>query len=54
MIYKMLPKLHPNDVQIFIRIDDDNISRMSCTENDPEYLKWIEEGNVALPADENA
>jgi len=51
MIYKMLPKLQPSDVQILIRIDDDNISRVSCTENDQAYLKWLEEGNTPEPAD---
>ena len=53
MIYKLLHKT-TGGVQILARIDDDNVCRLTCTEHDPEYLKWIEEGNVALPADENA
>jgi len=51
MIYKLLHKT-TSGVQILARIDDDNICRVTCTEHDPEYLKWIEEGNVPTPADE--
>jgi hypothetical protein len=51
MIYKLL---YTNDqgIKIYARIDNDGISRQSCTENDQSYLKWIEEGNTPLPADE--
>ena len=51
MIYKMLFK---NDagVQILARIDDDNVCRQTCTEQDQAYLAWLAEGNQPLPADE--
>ena len=51
MIYKMLPKLE-NDSQIYARIDDDGKCRLTCTEDYPEFQKWIEAGNQPLPADE--
>lgn len=51
MIYKMLPK-NGDDQQIFARIDDDGLCRLTCTAEYPEYLKWLEEGNVPEPAEE--
>ena len=35
MIYKMLPKLE-NDPQIYARIDDDGLCRLTCTADYPE------------------
>jgi hypothetical protein len=52
MIYKYLHTTQ-GEPKILARIDDDNICRLTCTEHDPEYLKWIEEGNTVLPAEEN-
>ena len=53
MIYKMLPKLNAEDPQIFARIDDDGVCRLTCTEQDQQYLAWLEAGNTPLPAEEN-
>jgi len=49
-MYKMLP-LIDGQQQIYARIDDDGICRSTCTADYPEYLKWLEEGNVPEPAD---
>lgn len=51
MIYK---NLYKNDagVQILARIDDDGVCRLTCTEHDQAYLKWLSEGNTPEPADE--
>jgi hypothetical protein len=51
MIYKLLQK-NTDGVQILARIDDDNVCRLTCTEHDEAYLKWVAEGNTPLPADE--
>ena len=51
MIYKLLP-LQPDGVQVLARIDDDGLCRVTCTEQNPDYLKWLEEGNTPIPADE--
>ena len=53
VIYKLLPKTG-NGPQILARIDDDGLCRMTCTENDQAYLKWLEDSpdNKPLPADE--
>ena len=51
MIYKLIHKTI-DDVQIIARIDDDGKCRLTCTEEHPEYLKWLAEGNEPEPADE--
>ena len=51
MIYKLLHKT-TGGVQILARIDDDNVCRLTCTENDEAYLAWLSEGNTPQPADE--
>ena len=51
MIYKILPKLE-HEQQIYARIDDDGVSRLSCSEEYPEFKQWLAEGNTPLPADE--
>ena len=53
MIFKMLPAVL-GEPQILARIDDDGKCRLTCTEQHPEYLAWLAEGNVPTPADEPA
>jgi hypothetical protein len=51
MIYKMLPLIEGKQ-QIYARIDDDGLCRLTCTADYPEFQKWLEEGGQPLPADE--
>jgi len=52
MTYKILQKTNSGSPQIYARIDDDGISRLSCSEEYPEFKQWLAEGNTPLPADE--
>jgi hypothetical protein len=52
MIFKMLPKLNSTDEQVYARIDDDGLCRLTCTADYPEFKAWVEMGNEPLPADE--
>lgn len=50
MIYKLI-NTNIDGVKIYAKIDDDGISRQSCTEDNPDYLKWLAEGNTPEAAD---
>ena len=52
MIYKMMPKLNPEDAQIYARIDGDGLCRLTCTEDHLPFQEWVAEGNEPEPADE--
>jgi hypothetical protein len=52
MIYKMLPKANADEPQIYARIDDDGLCRLTCTAEYPEFQAWIEAGHTPLPPDE--
>lgn len=36
---------------VVAKIYDDGISRMSCSVEHPDFLRWLAEGNTPLPAD---
>lgn len=39
-------------VQIYARIDDDGLCRLSCTGEYAPFVAWLAEGNEPLPADD--
>jgi len=51
MMYKMLPLIEGQQ-QIYARIDDDGLCRLTCAADYPEFKAWLEEGNVPEPAEE--
>ena len=51
MIYK-IHSTSENGKNIYARIDDDGLCRLTCTEDYPEFQEWIKQGNTPLPADE--
>jgi hypothetical protein len=52
MIYKMLPKRNEEEEQIYARIDDDGLCRLTCSADHPPFQEWVAEGNEPEPADE--
>lgn len=50
MNYKMLP-LTAEGQQIYARVDDDGLIRITCTADHPDFQAWLAEGNTPLPAD---
>lgn len=51
MIFKCLP-LVEGETQIYTRVDEDGLIRLTCTAEYPEFKAWLAEGNTPLPADE--
>ena len=49
MIYQLLKE--EEGIKIYARIDDDGLCRVTCTEDNPEFKAWLEEGNTPLPAE---
>ena len=50
MIYKLL-QTNEDGIKIYARIDEDGLCRVTCTEQNPEFMAWVSEGNEPLPAD---
>jgi len=53
MIFKCLP-LVEGETQIYARVDEDGLIRLTCTAEYPQFKAWLAEGNTPLPADESA
>jgi hypothetical protein len=50
MTYQLLRTTELGD-KIYKKIDDDNVCRLTCSEDNPEFQAWLAEGNTPLPAD---
>jgi hypothetical protein len=38
---------------IYALIEDDGSYKITCSEENPDFQRWISEGNTPLPAEEN-
>jgi hypothetical protein len=52
MIYKMLTK-QENQQQIYARIDDDGLCRVTCIAENPEFQEYLKNGGQLEDADGN-
>jgi hypothetical protein len=52
MIYKMLPK-NGDDPQIYARIDDDGLCRLTCIAEHQEFQQHVKNGGELQDADGN-
>ena len=50
MIYQLLTT-NEDGIKIYARIDGDGKCRVTCTEDNPEFMTWVAEGNTPLPAE---
>ena len=46
MKYELLTT-NTEGVKIYARIDDDGLCRVTCTEDNPDYLEWLKEQKPA-------
>ena len=53
MIYKMLPKINEFQPQVFARIDDDGLCRVTCVAENPEFQAYLKKGGELQDADGN-
>ena len=51
MTYKLLTT-NRDGIKIYAKIEDNGNYRVTCSEQDLDFIKWVEEGNTPLPADE--
>ena len=52
MIYKMLPR-QEGEPQIYARIDDDGLCRLTCTAEHPPFQEYIKNDGQLQDADGN-
>ena len=51
MNYKELAKINSEEPQVYARVDDDGVIRLTCSADNPELVKWLAEGNTPEPAE---
>ena len=48
MKYELL-KTTEDGIEIFSRIDDDGVCRVTCTKDNPEYQAWLNPTEITPP-----
>ena len=49
--YQKIAKTESDSIQIYKRVEDDGSYRITCTEECPDYLAWVADGNTITAAD---
>ena len=49
--YQKLLKRDADSIQIYKRVEDDGSYKITCTDDCPNYLAWVAEGNTPEEAD---
>ena len=49
--YQKLQKREGDSIQIYKRVEDDGSYATTCTDQCPDYLDWVAEGNTAKEVD---
>ena len=51
MIYQVILKIQSDEDQIYARVDDDNVCRLTCNQDDKEFQQWLRDNQDNLPDD---
>ena len=49
--YQKLEKREGDFTQVYKRVEDDGSYKITCTDDCPNYLAWVAEGNTAKEID---
>ena len=49
--YQKIAKRESDSIQIYKRVEDDGSYATTCTDQCPDYLDWVAEGNTAKEVD---
>jgi len=51
MIYQILPKIQSDEDQIYAMIDEDDVCRLTCNQDNKEFQQWLRANKDSLPDD---
>ncbi len=51
MIYQVILKIQSDEDQIYARVDDDNVCRLTCNQDNKEFQQWLRDNQDNLPDD---
>ena len=51
MIYQILPKIQSDEDQIYAMIDEDDVCRLTCNQDNKEFQSWLRANKDSLPDD---
>mgnify|MGYP003681166047 CR=1 FL=1 len=51
MIYQIVSKINSDEDQVYARIDDDDVCRLTCNQGNKEFQAWLLANKDSLPSD---